>query len=210
MVEANTNEGNYPQREKFFACSIVRDLFDSGAAQEIGHHAVCLVILVAHKEDLFHYRGAVNFWNSQLMTSLGFTSPKQLNSARKKAVDAGWLHYERGNKRSVGVYWVCNPFRSSVGTNRGKNSDSTLSPCGTNPGTNPGKPPTPKPIPKPNPTQTCLLPSARPDDVYKRWNESSASTKVLKLNDERRKKLRTRLKDPDWPCLLYTSDAADE
>jgi hypothetical protein len=42
---------------------------------------------------------------------LGFKSKKQLTAARQKAIDAGWLHYERQNDRAVGNYWTEIPSR---------------------------------------------------------------------------------------------------
>jgi hypothetical protein len=41
--------------------------------------------------------------------------------------------------------------------------------------------------------------SVKPMEVMEVWNQSKASTKVKKLTDDRRAKIRTRLNDPDWP-----------
>ncbi|QDT06892.1 hypothetical protein K227x_53150 [Rubripirellula lacrimiformis] len=97
---------HYPKRSSHWAHKLTRLLFKSCAAQDIGHHAVCLVTHIAHTEDAARYQGPVRFWNSQLMEVLGFNSPKQLTAARDKAIQAGWLVYHRVNDRSVGNYWT--------------------------------------------------------------------------------------------------------
>lgn len=99
----------YPSREPFYAHRFTRLLFKSCAAQSMGQDAVLLAIHVAHTEDAARYQGPVRFWNSQLNEVLGFRSPKSLNNARRKAVEAGWLRYERKNDRSDGVYWTTIP-----------------------------------------------------------------------------------------------------
>lgn len=97
----------YPtNRKSHYAHRITRVLFKSCAALDIGHHAVHLIIHVAHTEDAARYRGPVRFWNSQLLSTLGLSSPKQLNAARQKAIDAGWLVYARSHDRAVGQYWT--------------------------------------------------------------------------------------------------------
>ena len=104
-----TDSPSYPRRDPFFAHRVTRLLFKSCAAQSLGHHAICLIIHIAHTEDAARYQGAVTFWNGQLMETLGFKSPKQLNEARKIACEAGWLHYERDGDRAVGNYWCLVP-----------------------------------------------------------------------------------------------------
>lgn len=101
----------YPKREAFFAHRFVRVLHKTCAAQDLGVATCYLLCVVAHTEDAAHYRGPVRFWNSQLMETLAFRSPKQLNDARQKAVQAGWLHYQRDHDRSVGKYFVLIPDR---------------------------------------------------------------------------------------------------
>ena len=100
---------DYPQREQFFAHKLTRLLFKSCAAQSIGQDAVLLIIHIAHTEDAARYQGPVRFWNSQLSEVLGFRSPKSLNNARAKAVEAGWLQYDRKNDRTDGKYWTTIP-----------------------------------------------------------------------------------------------------
>ena len=156
----------YPSREPFYAHRLTRLLFKSCAAQSIGHHAVMLIIHIAHTEDAARYQGPVRFWNSQLSETLGFTSPKQLNDCRQAAIDAGWLHYEREDDRKVGHYWTMIPpsvsghndqpieetIHSPNGTENGKRSELGTqkgTEVGTHSGTGSGKPSNPVPIPCP-------------------------------------------------------------
>jgi hypothetical protein len=99
----------YPQRDMFFSHRFVRLLMKSCAALDMGPAACLLLCYIVHTEDAAKYRGAVRFWNQQLMTVMGFKSPKQLIDARTKAVEAGWLVYERSGNREVGQYWVTIP-----------------------------------------------------------------------------------------------------
>mgnify|MGYP003630397095 CR=1 FL=1 len=164
---------NYPPRQSHHAHRLTRLMFKGCAALSIGHHAVCLVIHIAHTEDAARYQGPVRFWNSQLMEVLGFKSPKQLNNARDAAIKAGWLVYDRTNDRSVGHYWTTIPDsvsqfddspieptcsdngkHSENGTQDGKHSGSGTrnagkhSGSGTHCGTHSGKPSNPIPNPK--------------------------------------------------------------
>ena len=100
---------DYPQRESHWAHKLVRLMLRSCAAQDIGADGFTLVTAIAHTEDAKRYCGAVTFWNEQLMPLLGFNSWGQLDRARTKAVEAGWLHYECGGKRKVGRYWTTIP-----------------------------------------------------------------------------------------------------
>jgi hypothetical protein len=78
---------------------------------EIGTDGVWLLSIIAHTEDAAHYRSPVKFWNDQLFSVTGLKTWDRLNRARKKAVAAGWLHYEPGGKGKVGKYWVTIPGR---------------------------------------------------------------------------------------------------
>lgn|GEM_PF-2199026 len=102
---------DYPKssRGKFFAHKFVRLLMKSCAAQDMGQNAVLLCVFIAHTEDAMHYSGACRFWNEQLLSVMGFRSAKQLDNARDKAVEAGWLVYDRPGNRAVGRYWVTIP-----------------------------------------------------------------------------------------------------
>ena len=156
----------YPKRESHHAHRLTRLLFKSCACQDLGHYAVLLVIHVAHTEDAARYQGPVRFWNSQLRDVLGFRSPKQLVESRRRAIDAGWLVYERDHDRSVGRYWTLIPASVSrfddlpiesitVPSAEQKTEQETHSRsaggtlCGTGTGTGTGTPSYPIPIPNP-------------------------------------------------------------
>lgn len=153
----------YPQRDPYFAHRFVRMLQKSCAAMEIGQPACLLLCYIAHTEDAVRYRGPVKFWNEQLMTTMGFKSPKQLNDCRQKAVNAGWLVYERPGHRQVGKYWVTippefegvddsviEPIHSEYGTNTGTKTERIGDGSRNESVTESGKPsiPIPEPIPK--------------------------------------------------------------
>lgn len=215
----------YPPRSSHFAHKTTRLLLKSCACQSIGHHAALLVIHICHTEDAARYQGPVRFWNSQLMETLGFTSPKQLADARRKAIESGWLHYERQGTRAVGHYWVTVPSNvteftdepieesdgilSAGGTNQdgilsqnGTNKSAILSAggtnCGTNPGTNCGKlsNPTPNPDPKGESASADPL-SADLKEFFDGWSQCGL-TECRKLTTNRKKALKSRLADPDW------------
>ena len=101
----------YPQRSSHFAHRYTRLLTKTCAAQEIGHIAFTLCVVIAHQEDAKRYRGAVTFYNEQLMPLVGVSKWEALDKARQRATDAGWLHYTPGNKgkRLPGHYWVTIP-----------------------------------------------------------------------------------------------------
>lgn len=173
--------GGYPPRPSHFAHRVTRLLFKSCACQDVGHHAVLLVAHIAHTEDAARYQGPVRFWNSQLMETLGFKSPKQLSDARRRAIEAGWLHYDRGGTREVGRYWTDIPpsvqkfddrpieesvaIRSASGTNQaeilsanGTNQEAIHSAGGTCCGMNCGK----LSYPIPNPNASCAEQGSAP------------------------------------------------
>ena len=150
-----------PKRNSFFAHRLVRLLFKTCAPQDIGEQAVLLIIHIAHTEDAIRYSKPVSFWNSQLDSVLGFKSPKQLNQARQRAIQAGWLHYERTGDRQPGLYWTDIPSRFEAlsdapienecfpnSEREAENINAMLSENGTQSGTRSGTPsiPNPKPI----------------------------------------------------------------
>lgn len=166
----------YPKRKSHFAHHFVRVLHKSCAAQSIGPAACYLLCVIAHTEDAARYAGPVEFWNSQLMETLGFKSPKQLDVVRNKSIYAGWLWYGRRGNKSVGQYFVMIPERfqglsdspiepsilSAGGMNSGMNGSSnglTFIPDSERIGdgtrnefeTESGKHPIPIPFPVPNP-----------------------------------------------------------
>lgn len=105
-----TEPTGYPKREPFFAHRFCRLLTKSAAAQELGPETCWMLTVISHQEDVKRYRGAVTFYNGQLMPLCGFDSENRLNRARQRAIDAGWLHYEPGLKRHPGRYWVILPL----------------------------------------------------------------------------------------------------
>ena len=176
----------YPKREPFFAHKFVRLLTKSCAAQDIGLNAFALLCVVAHQEDSARYLGAVRFWNEQLMNVLGFKSPKQLNDCRAKAIEFGWLSYERTGNREVGRYFVIIPdaFEGLDDSPIESNHSVNHSESGTNSGTNKeriaerlsdgsrnesvresGKPSIPTPYPIPDPEEVQADESATASDL---------------------------------------------
>lgn len=103
----------YPARRNHFAHKLVRIMLRACAMQEIGTDGFALVTAISHTEDAKHYSGAVTFWNDQLMSIMGF-SRGQLDRARAKAIEHGWLYYEPGGKGKVGRYWSLLPERVSA------------------------------------------------------------------------------------------------
>ena len=111
---------SYPKRKAFYAVSLGRALLDSGDVADIGDKAALLIMHVAFKEDQFHYRRWVNFWNEQLQELLGVKSRDKFIQIRKRAIEAGWLLYERENDRRPGYYMTQNPCDAPlVGTRKG-------------------------------------------------------------------------------------------
>jgi len=158
---------NYPKREPFFAHKFVRLLTKSCAAQDIGLNAFALLTVIAHQEDSARYSGPVRFWNEQLMNVLGFKSPKQLNDCRAKAIEFGWLSYERSGNREVGRYAVVIPegfeglddapiepihsdIHSECGTNKERIAEQLGDGSRNESVTESGKPSVPIPIPDPS------------------------------------------------------------
>lgn len=133
------SQPEYPKREAYFAHRFIRVLTKSCVTMDIGRDACLLLVYIAMQEDAARYRYPIKFWNSTLMQLMGFTSPKQLNSVRQKAVDAGWLAYFRDGTRDVGRYFVTippefqdvddRPIYSPEGTNNGTNSGKNQGPC---------------------------------------------------------------------------------
>lgn len=96
----------YPKRPPYFAHRFCRLLIKACAAQEIGHTGFVLCVTIAHTEDARRYSGPVTFFNEQLLPIVGVRKWEALDLARRKASEAGWLHYECQGKRQPGIYWV--------------------------------------------------------------------------------------------------------
>lgn len=108
-----THAASYPKRPAFHAHRVVRQLFKTCAAAEIGHTATLLVVFVAHTEDAKRYSSPPTFYNDQLLAILAVRKWDTLDRARRAAAEAGWLHYESppNGARQAGVYWTMIPER---------------------------------------------------------------------------------------------------
>ena len=100
---------DYPQRGNFFAFKAQRQMILTCLPNEIGHAAFTLLVIISQSEDSARYKRAVTWYDDQLMPVAGFSGYKTLKSARDKAVESGWLHYEPGRKRGPGRYWITIP-----------------------------------------------------------------------------------------------------
>jgi hypothetical protein len=100
---------NYPKRPAFFSHKFCRLLFKACVANDIGPDGCWLLTVIAHTEDAKGYRGAVSFFNMQLAPLVGLGSVDALDRVRRKAIEAGWLHYSPGAKGVAGKYWVTIP-----------------------------------------------------------------------------------------------------
>lgn len=98
-----------PAREPYFAFRFCRLLGKRVVANELGAATCWLLTMIVMQQDARRYTGAVTFYNGQLLPICGFDSVGRLDRCRKKAIDAGWLHYECGGKGRPGNYWVLIP-----------------------------------------------------------------------------------------------------
>jgi len=99
----------YPKREKFFANRFIRLLVKCCVANEIGTDAAYLLTVIAMTEDASHYKRGVFFYDEQLKPLIGVNSSSMMTRIRKRAVDAGWLHFKAGHKGQCSTYWVTIP-----------------------------------------------------------------------------------------------------
>jgi hypothetical protein len=99
----------YPKRPQYFSNKFCRLMTKTALANEIGADAVVLLMVIAHTEDAKGYRGAVTYFNGQLMPLIGKNTDHALIRVREKAIESGWLHYEPGAKGIPGKYWVTIP-----------------------------------------------------------------------------------------------------
>lgn len=99
---------SYPARCAFFAQRFTRLLLKTCVANVLGQDPFVLLVAIAATEDAKRYRGPVSFHTGQLLPLLGFGKWERLDAARRKAVDAGWLHYiaPKTGAREPGLYWV--------------------------------------------------------------------------------------------------------
>ena len=106
----------YPKRPSHYAHRYCRLLAKTCAAQEIGPTAFVLCVTVAMLEDSKRYTAPVTFYNDQLIPLIGVKKWDALDHARRQAAEAGWLHYEPGDRgrRKPGRYWVTIPAQFEV------------------------------------------------------------------------------------------------
>lgn len=102
-------DAGYPEREKFFAQKFHRVMQRLCIAQEYGTLAYAMLSVIVSQEDACRYRKPVSFWDGQLMPLIGTKSCSMTHKARKRLVDDGWLHYEKGHKGKASRYWVSIP-----------------------------------------------------------------------------------------------------
>ncbi len=100
---------SYPKRPRFFSNKFIRLIGKVCLANEIGADACWLLTTIVSVEDAKGYRGAVTYWNAQLMAIAGVKSANAVARIRDKAIGSGWLHYEKGGKGFAGKYWVMIP-----------------------------------------------------------------------------------------------------
>jgi hypothetical protein len=106
---ARSNEETYPKRPKFFALKFIRLMGKACVANELGADVYCLLATIATTEDARGYRSPVTYFNEQLMPIVGLGSVDSLDRVRARAIENGWLHYEKGARRTPGKYWVIVP-----------------------------------------------------------------------------------------------------
>ncbi len=108
----------YPTRPKGYRFKFENLIYDLKLATRIGGHAAHLLTIVVVAEDR-HYCArerayvmrAAEFHIEELMERLQIKDTRTLNTAIARAVDAGWLYYEKspqGSKRK-GVFWTLIP-----------------------------------------------------------------------------------------------------
>jgi len=139
-----------------------------------------LLVHIVHTEDAARYQGPVRFWNSQLNEVLGFNSPKLLNNARAKAVASGWLVYDRDHVRAVGHYFT------TVPTSVQRFDDEPIEPVII-----------PSMERKEERVAEQITTQERNDSRPIKGTEGVKQIRLL--TDDRKKKLRARLRNPAWP-----------
>ena len=146
---------------KLWAFHVIKLLAVPMVAQGLGANGCNLIRVIATLEDDQFYSGAVLATDENLRPMLAVTE-KTLVTARRRCIQAGWLHYEPGEKGSPSRMWVKIPqsvdlrLRSNI---QWKNSTTTGTRTGTTTGTTSGTTtgittdpsyipiPTPKPLP---------------------------------------------------------------
>lgn len=99
------------EKKSHHAHRLCRLLTKLAIANEIGPEATLMLMVIAHTEDAIWYSGPVTFWNPDLQVICGLKSVGRLGRARAKAVEAGWLIYEKGAKERPAKYQTRIPDR---------------------------------------------------------------------------------------------------
>lgn len=102
------NHMGYPHRPPFFALRFNRLMLRSCLGTRVGAEGCWLLAAIVSTEDARRYTGPVAFFNGNLADQLGI-SISAMQRARKKCVEAGWLHYTEGERSRPAKYWVIVP-----------------------------------------------------------------------------------------------------
>ncbi len=220
------SQERYPRRPAAFAFKFGRLLAKSAAAQEIGTVAAYLLRVIADQEDALRYTKAISFWDVSLMTLVGCSSQKTLASARKKAVDAGWLHYKPGAKGRAGLYWVLIPphcvsisddpindcqweLHSECDVENTPNRGRSYVESGVESGTivrGNGQPFLPNPIPNPTPNhstrESALSPDESPSDDARGIGIPEELSNLIDAWNHLPDGIAAKVAKPDSPTIL--------
>ena len=93
---------------KLFAFHVVKLLMVPLVARCLGSQGCNLIRVIACMEDDQWYAGAVLATDEQLRPMLAVTE-RTLVTARRRCIEAGWLHYEPGSKGTPSRMWVTVP-----------------------------------------------------------------------------------------------------
>lgn len=216
MIADGGRQDAYPVRPRYWAMKLIRLLAKTCAAQEIGPTGYALVSIIVTTEDAAGYRRAVTFFDGQLCPILGVDSQKSLAAARRRCVEAGWLHYEPGGKGRPGRYWATLPdhaegiddhptdegdespdeMRRKIYVESGNEKGIKTEAKGNETGNI-----LPIPIPRPIPEEK-RAPSADPpsleSELIQTWNGIGGIVHVHKMTDRRKRSLKARLTDEDF------------
>ena len=86
------------QRPRYLHQRVVRLLTRECVANAIGPDACWLITVVVTQQLVIDFKRPVTYSNEQLMPLCGFGSRKRLVTARRKAVEAGWLSLHPGQQ----------------------------------------------------------------------------------------------------------------
>ena len=93
---------------KLFAFHVIKLLMVPMVARCLGSQGCNLIRVIASLEDNQYYAGAVLATDEDLRPMLAVTE-RTLVAARRRCIQAGWLHYEPGAKGTPSRMWVLVP-----------------------------------------------------------------------------------------------------